>query len=70
MEKNRLSKAPNYFSLWMAAGQDEEIIAINNRMESLVDEMSNTRSLILLQKLEKYPIIPVTHMCVRSIFIG
>ena len=59
MEKNRLSKAPNYFSLWMAAGQDQEIIAINNRMESLVDEMSNTRSLILLQKLEKYPIIPV-----------
>lgn len=59
MEKNRLPKAPNYFSLWMAAGQDQEIIAINNRMESLVDEMSNTRSLILLQKLEKYPIIPV-----------
>ena len=59
MEKNRLSKAPNYFSLWMTAGQDQEIIAINNRMELLVDEMSNTRSLILLQKLEKYPIIPV-----------
>ena len=59
MQKNRLAKAPNYFSLWMSGGQDQEIIAINNRMEALVDEMSNTRSLILLQKLEKYPIIPV-----------
>ena len=59
MQKNRLAKAPNYFSLWMSGGQDQEIIAINSRMEALVDEMSNTRSLILLQKLEKYPIIPV-----------
>ena len=59
MQKNRLAKAPNYFSLWMSGGQDQEIIAINSRMEAFVDEMSNTRSLILLQKLEKYPIIPV-----------
>ena len=42
MQKNRLAKAPNYFSLWMSGGQDQEIIAINNRMEALVDEMSNT----------------------------
>lgn len=63
-EERRLAKAPNYFKLWMSKGNDEEAIAINEHLETLVDEMSNTRSAVLLEALKTYPIIPV-HAHVR-----
>lgn len=37
--KNRLTKAPNYFRLWMSAEKDDEMIAINGKLEALVEEM-------------------------------
>lgn len=57
--KKNLKKAPNYFKLWMAEKRDEEMVAINERMEKLIEEMSNTRSHSLLGVLNNYPIIPV-----------
>lgn len=65
VEGRSLKRAPNYLKLWMVdTPHDEDIIGINDRMEVLVDEMSNTRSSILLNKLNSYPIIPV-HAHVR-----
>lgn len=58
--KNRLTKAPNYFRLWMSAEKDDEMIAINGKLEVLVEEMSNTKSAALLNALNNYPIIPVS----------
>lgn len=58
--KNRLTKAPNYFKLWMTEGKDDEVSAINERLENLVEEMSNTKSINLLNTLNNYPVIPVT----------
>lgn len=58
--KNRLTKAPNYFWLWMSAEKDDEMIAINGKLEALVEEMSNTKSAALLNALNNYPIIPVS----------
>ncbi|MDY5352756.1 MAG: LptF/LptG family permease [Bacteroides pyogenes] len=58
--KNRLTKAPNYFRLWMSAEKDDEMIAINGKLEELVEEMSNTKSAALLNALNNYPIIPVS----------
>lgn len=58
--KNRLTKAPNYFRLWMSAEKDDEMIAINGKLEALVEEMSNTKSAALLNALNNYPIIPVS----------
>ncbi len=58
--KNRLTKAPNYFRLWMSAEKDDEMIAINGKLEALVEEMSNTKSAALLNALNNYPIISVS----------
>lgn len=38
--KNRLMKAPNYFKLWMSGEKDDEMISINEKLETLIEEMS------------------------------
>ena len=58
-ERKALKRAPNYFKLWMTDSNDEEIENINDRLEKLVDEMSNTKSVHLLNALNNYPIISV-----------
>lgn len=63
--QKRLKYAPNYFKLWMgSATRDEVMVGINGHMEALIEEMSNTRSGILLAALNNYPVIPV-HAHVR-----
>ena len=59
MQEKNLRHAPNYWKLWMSDGQDEEVEKISDRMELLVEEMANTRSVSLLTVLNNYPIIPV-----------
>lgn len=58
--KSRLLKAPNYFTLWMSGEKDDEVMAINEKLEMLVEEMSNTKSATLVNALNNYPIIPVS----------
>lgn len=43
----------------MTDAQDEAVEAINERMEALIEEMANTRSVSLLTVLNTYPVIPV-----------
>ena len=59
MQRKSLKRMPNYFKLWMNESVDKEIEGISERMESLIDELSNTRSMQLLVLLNNYPIIPV-----------
>ena len=63
-ERRHLKRVPNYFRLWFNEQIDEEMVAINERMEALIEEMANTRSIHLLNQLNNYPIIPV-HAHVR-----
>ncbi len=58
--EHRLTQAPNYLRLWLTVDADHEITSLNERLEALVDEMSNTRSVTLLNVLNQYPIIAVT----------
>ena len=59
-ERNRLKSAPNYFKLWMGRkDRDEAMEGLNERMETLIDEMSNTRSLSLLSVVNNYPVLSV-----------
>ncbi|MEF8804858.1 MULTISPECIES: LptF/LptG family permease [Bacteroides] len=58
--KKRLEKAPNYFKLWMASEDDNEVMAINEKLEALVEEMSNTKSATLIGALNNYPVISVS----------
>ncbi len=58
--KKRLEKAPNYFKLWMANEDDNEVMTINEKLEALVEEMSNTKSATLIGALNNYPVISVS----------
>lgn len=58
--KNRLTKAPNYFELWLSSEKDDEVTAINDKLEALVDEMSNSKSATLIGAINNYPIIFVS----------
>lgn len=58
-QARRLTKAPNYFRLWMESGEDRDIVQINDRLELLVEQLSNTKSITLLNTVNRYPIIPV-----------
>lgn len=60
LEQRQLTKAPNYLKLWMAPNQDNEIEFIEDQLENLVEEMSNTKSITLMTALNSYPIIPVS----------
>ena len=50
---------PNYFRLWTDTAEDQEVEEINTRMESFIEEMSNTKSPRLIGVLNNYPVIPV-----------
>lgn len=56
----QLTQMPNYFKLWMATTKDDEVVAINDKLEMLVEEMSNTKSATLVGALNNYPVIPVS----------
>ena len=57
-EKEALKRAPNYFKLWMSGEQDVEVECIVERLEELIDEMSNTKDFRLLSALNNYPVVP------------
>lgn len=59
VESKTLKRAPNYIKLWMNEPLDKEIEDIDERLESLVEEMSNTKSFALVTALNNYPIIAV-----------
>lgn len=59
MSRKSLKHMPNYVKLWMNESIDKEIEGISERMETLIDELSNTRSMQLLSLLNNYPIISV-----------
>ncbi|MCD7900771.1 MAG: LptF/LptG family permease [Bacteroides sp.] len=58
MDKHKLKRAPNYIKLWVTEKEDTELKNLNIRLEELVDELSNTRSVYILNALGKYPVIP------------
>jgi len=43
--------------MWMSGEKDDEMISINEKLETLIEEMSNTKSVTLLNTLNNYPII-------------
>lgn len=53
----RLRSAPNYLTLWTNVAGDERFAALCAEMEEVIEEMSNSRSLHLLNVLGKYPVM-------------
>ena len=59
-ERKKLYRAPNYIHLFFRRRVDHTIDDLNNRLETFIEELSNTRNMRILRELNKLPIIYVT----------
>ena len=55
--KHRLADAPNYIRIFTNKGHDDVIANISAKMELLIEELSNSKDGVLLEYLNKYPIL-------------
>ncbi len=61
---HRLMRLPNYFTLWINRGHDEEMIVIRDFMEEIVEQLNNSKDPVVLDKLNSYPIVSANaHRC-------
>lgn len=54
----RLRQPASYLKLWFAKDQEDDLEIYVDELELLIEELSNTESLEVLNALNKYPIIP------------
>lgn len=54
---HRLAGAPNYLRIFTNKGHDNAIADISMRMEAIIEELSNSKDSILLELLNRYPIL-------------
>ena len=56
-ERKKLLLAPSYINTFFRYTPDLEVEEINDRMEAIVDELSNSRNRLVLGELNRMPII-------------
>lgn len=56
-EKHRLWSAPNYFRVFTNNKHDDAIAGISEKMERLIEELSNSKDGVLLSYMERLPIL-------------
>ena len=59
-ERKKLYRAPNYIHLFFRRRVDHTVDDLNQRLEQVVEELSNTRNIRILREINKIPIIYVT----------
>ena len=57
LDTHRLSTAPNYYQIFTNDGPSNAIAEINEKMEILIEELSNSKDGPILGNLNKYPIL-------------
>ena len=57
LSTHRLSSAPNYYEIFTNDGPSNAIAEINEIMESVVDQLSNSKDGVILNSLNGYPIL-------------
>ena len=57
--RKRLLRAPRYMDVFFRSCADHEVEALNNRLEALVAELSNSRDLQVLNELNRLPVLVV-----------
>lgn len=55
--RHKLLAAPNYLRIFTGKEQDDAIAGISERMERLIEELSNSKDGVLLDYLNKYPVL-------------
>ncbi len=63
-EEHRLLRAPNPIKVFFRQGDDRRIREINEELESVIEDLSNSKDGIVLAELNNYPII-ATHAHTR-----
>ena len=57
-----LRRIPNYFTIFFRPGQDKRIMQLKERLETLIEELHNSRDNVLIMYINEYPIInPSAH---------
>ena len=57
LDSHRLGSAPNYYQIFTNDGPSNAIAEINDKMESLLDELSNSKDRVVLNCQNNYPIV-------------
>lgn len=57
-----LRRIPNYIDIFFHPGQDKRAVQLSDRLESIIEELHNSRDNVLLMYINEYPIInPSAH---------
>lgn len=59
LENHRLKGMPNYIQIFTNNKHDDAIAEINKKMEAVIEELSNTKDVVLLNLLNNYPFLSV-----------
>ena len=57
LDTHRLGSAPNYYRIFFVDGPSNAIAEINDRMETVIEELSNSKDGPILNWLNNYPIL-------------
>jgi len=63
-QRHSLLKAPNPIKVFFRAGSDRRIRDINDKLETVIEDLSNTKDPVIIQELNNYPIV-ATHAHTR-----
>lgn len=59
LQEQRLNSMPNYFKIFTNRKHDDAIANISEQLESVIEELSNTKDHILINYLNNYPFLSV-----------
>ncbi len=62
--QSRLLSAPNPVAVFFRSGDDNTVRGISKRLETVIEDLSNTRDRVIIAELNKYPIL-ATHAHTR-----
>ena len=57
LDTHRLGSAPNYYEIFTNDGPSNAIAEISDKMESILDELSNSKDRVILNSQNNYPIV-------------
>ena len=57
LDSHRLGSAPNYYEIFTNDGPSNAIAEISDKMESILDELSNSKDRVILNSQNNYPIV-------------